>query len=120
MKILIVDDEEDIRLSLKDVLEAQGYQITLAENGKECLTKLRKEKFDLVLMDILMPGMSGTDTFNKIIKDEKLKNTKVILISVINYGIQGREKLSDLGVIDFINKPFNLKSLLSKVKKALS
>ena len=78
-KILLVDDEEHIRLLFKEELEEEGYEIDLASNGFEALDKLRHEGFDLVVLDIKMPGMDGIQTLNEIKKINK--DQHVILCS---------------------------------------
>lgn len=78
-KILLVDDEEHIRLLFKEELEEEGYTIDLASNGFEALDKLRHQDFDLVVLDIKMPGMDGIQTLNEIKKINK--DQHVILCS---------------------------------------
>jgi CheY-like chemotaxis protein len=120
-KIMIVDDEEDIRTSVKTVLEHQGYQVVLAESGDECLQLVEKEKPDLILMDILMPGTSIEDVL------PQLKKSKVIMFSVVTLNEEhvaetGKENPSRQhypNVVDSITKPLDNDVLLSKIKKAL-
>lgn len=78
-RILLVDDEEHIRLLFKEELEEEGYEIDLASNGFEALDKLRNQAFDLVVLDIKMPGMDGIQTLNEIKKIDK--DQHVILCS---------------------------------------
>src|SRR5208283_2899550 len=79
IRILLVDDEEHIRLLFKEELEEEGYLIDLASNGFEALEKLKEQPFDLVLLDIKMPGMDGIQTLNEIKKIDK--DQRVILCS---------------------------------------
>jgi CheY-like chemotaxis protein len=120
-KIMVVDDDEDIRLSVRSILEATGYQVVLARDGDECLRLVKKEKPDLILMDLLMNGTPVKEIL------PKLKNIKVIIFSVI---LLAEKNVSETGdpiprvkdhpnIVDYINKPFELKDLLSKIKKAL-
>lgn len=118
-KILIVDDEEDVRNLFKDVLTEGGYEVDVAADGKECLIKLRKEKFDLILMDMFMPGMSGRETFEKIVNDPVLKDNKVAFLTVADLGEKGKKELEYLGAVDYINKPVENEELLARVKKIL-
>jgi len=78
-KILIVDDEENIRILFKEELEEEGYEIDVASNGYEALEKIKKSPFDLVVLDIKMPGMDGIQTLNEIKKINK--DQHVILCS---------------------------------------
>ncbi len=79
IKILLVDDEEHIRLLFKEELEEEGYAVDLASNGFEALDKLKASPFDLIVLDIKMPGMDGIQTLNEIKKINK--DQRVILCS---------------------------------------
>jgi len=89
-KILIVDDEESIREVVSAVLEPEGYEITLAIDGADCLKKLTKIKPDLILLDMMMPGMSGRETCEKIRANPKTKNLKVAFLTVARFSESGR------------------------------
>ncbi len=78
-KILIVDDEENIRFLFKEELEEEGYQIEMASNGYEAVEKVKSSKYDLVVLDIKMPGMDGIQTLNEI--KNIYKDQPVILCS---------------------------------------
>jgi CheY-like chemotaxis protein len=116
-KILVIDDEADIRLALKALLESEGYEVVEAEGGAVALNILKKQTFDLVISDFFMPDMSGRELIETIRKDTKLKNQKVILLTVATFGKEGTKKLKDLKVSAYIRKPFENKLLLAEVKK---
>jgi CheY-like chemotaxis protein len=78
-KIIIIDDEEDIRLVLKQVLELEGYDVAVAESGKEGLEILKQEGADLVITDVIMPGMDGVSLTREI--REKFRDTRILVIS---------------------------------------
>jgi CheY-like chemotaxis protein len=78
-KILIVDDEEHVRASLKQVLERAGYEVAVAATGNEGLELMQREGADLVITDVIMPGIDGITTARKI--REKFRNTRIIVIS---------------------------------------
>ena len=78
-KILIVDDEEHVRASLKQVLERAGYEVAVAATGNEGLNLMKRERADLVITDVIMPGIDGITTARKI--REKYRNTRIIVIS---------------------------------------
>ena len=79
IRILLVDDEEQLRLIFKEELEEEGYQVDVASNGFEALEKLKASPFDLIVLDIKMPGMDGIQTLNEIKKINK--DQHVILCS---------------------------------------
>jgi CheY-like chemotaxis protein len=78
-KILIVDDEEDVRIALKQVLERAGYEVSVAATGNEGLDLMKREAADLVITDVIMPGIDGITTARKI--REKYRDTRIIVIS---------------------------------------
>ena len=116
-KIMVVDNEPDIVDLTRTVLELGGYTVETAYSGEECLRKLDKEKADLVLLDIMMPGMSGWDVFNRIRK--KLPSIKVAFMSVLEISDKRKETLLSEGLSDYIMKPFDKDTLLNKVDKIL-
>ena len=75
-RILVVDDEEDLVILLKAILQREGYEVIGAYNGKECLNALKRFTPDLIIMDIMMPGMTGVEATEKIRKDPSKKNLK--------------------------------------------
>ena len=117
-KIMVVDNEPDIVDLTRTVLELGGYQVATAYSGEECLRRLEKEKVDLVLLDIMMPGMSGWDVFNRI--NKKSTEIKVAFMSVLEISGKRKQVLLDEGLADYIMKPFDKETLLNRVDKILS
>ncbi|MDK2918641.1 MAG: hypothetical protein PWQ37_1374 [Candidatus Petromonas sp.] len=116
-KILIVDDEKNIRMTLRHCLKEQNYDIDIAINGDEALNKIQNQKFDLVLLDIKMPGLTGMQVL------EKLRNrgNDVNIIMMTAYGtIEKAVEAMKLGAIDFISKPFTPDEIRNIVKDVLS
>jgi len=115
-KILVVDDEDSIRQSLSDVLKDEGFEVMLASNGKESLEMLDSNLPDLVILDIWMPMMDGTEVLKAI--KAKYPALKVIMIS--GHGnIEAAVKAIKLGAYDYIEKPLSLEGVLLTVKRAL-
>lgn len=114
-KILIVDDEAGIRRILRDILELEKYQVTEAANGVEALVKVKKEKFDLIILDIKMPQMDGMDVLDRI--QILIPEVPVIMISGhadIDTAVEAVKK----GAFDFISKPLDLNRLLITIRNA--
>ena len=112
--IMVVDDEEDIRSSVKMILKKEGYSVVTAVSGDDCLKKLEKTKPDLILMDIMMPGTPTRDVVKKI------KNVKISFLSVVRTSEAEKEELlGQKNIVDFIQKPFDIKTLIARVKKIL-
>ncbi len=117
-KILIVDDEPDTVGLVKAILKSKGFSVDTASNGKECLKKLEKNNTMLVLLDIMMPDMSGWEVLKRIKK--KGKNLKVIFVSVVEITPERKDALLKEGLFDYINKPFTKDILIKKVADAIS
>jgi two-component system, response regulator, stage 0 sporulation protein F len=113
-RILLVDDEEHIRLLFKEELEEEGYEIDLASNGFEALDKLRDQTFDLVVLDIKMPGMDGIQTLNEIKKIDK--DQHVILCSA--YG-EFKQDFSSWVSDAYVVKSADTRELKETIKKIL-
>ena len=118
-KIMVVDDEENLIILVKALLEDAGYEVITANNGEECLDKLKRVKPDLILLDMMMPGMSGREVCEKIREKPKTKNIKVAFLTVARFSETGVEVLKKMGVMDYITKPFDNDDLLARVKKLL-
>jgi len=116
-KIMVVDNEADIVDLTRTVLELGGYNVVAALSGEECLRLLEKEKVDLVLLDIMMPGMSGWDVFNRI--NKKSPKIKVAFMSVLEISDKRKQVLIEEGLADYIMKPFDKDTLLDRVDKIL-
>jgi CheY-like chemotaxis protein len=116
-KIMVVDNEPDIVDLTRTVLEIGGYEVVPAYSGEECLKLLEKEQVDLILLDIMMPGMSGWDVFNKVKK--RNYNIKIAFISVLEITEKRKQVLLDEGLSDYIMKPFDKDTLLDKVDEIL-
>lgn len=114
-KILIVDDEKMIRNVVKEYAEFEGYETAEAENGMEAVEMCRKEDFDIIVMDIMMPRLDGYSAVKEI---HKTKQIPVIMLSA-----RGEEydKLFgfEIGVDDYVVKPFSPKELLARIKAVL-
>ncbi len=114
-QILIIDDEANIRKSLADILQDEGFTTDVAENGEQGLEKLRSESIDIVLLDIWMPGLDGIDTLRQIRKE--FPEQMVIMMS--GHGsIETAVKATRLGAFDFIEKPLSLDKVLHSIEQA--
>lgn len=115
-KIMVVDDEDSIRQSLSDVLKDEGFKVMLASNGKESLEMLDSNLPDLVILDIWMPMMDGTE----VLKEIKAKYPALKVIMISGHGnIEAAVKAIKLGAYDYIEKPLSLEGVLLTVKRAL-
>ena len=117
-RILVVDDNEDNRQILIDLLTAAGYEIVAATNGLDAVALATSNLPDLVLMDIQLPGIDGHEATRRIKATPALQ--KVPVIAVTSYALAGDDvKARDAGCDDYVTKPFSPRALLAKVKAHL-
>ncbi|MBA4494024.1 response regulator [Paenactinomyces guangxiensis] len=115
-KVLVVDDQYGIRLLLKEVFSGDHIDIFQAANGKQALEIIRKEKPDLILLDMKMPGMDGLEILRRLRKIDP--GTKVIMMTA--YGeLDMVAEASRLGALSHFTKPFDIEELRSEVMKQL-
>ena len=113
--ILIVDNEEDIRCLLTDILTSEGHKVQSASNGTDALELFNQEEFDLVLTDLGMPVMSGWEVANTI----KKRAPEVIIAVITGFGTQiDQSELDKNGVDIVVNKPFRVQQILNMVDEA--
>ncbi len=113
-KILVVDDESDIRKYLSTLLEQNDYEVVTASDGNEALVVARREKPDLVCLDLSMPNQTGTGFYKKLTRDKELGGTPVIIVS----GLAGRELAVSKPAAVF-DKPIDPEAFLTAVEEAL-
>lgn len=117
--ILIVDDEVQIHTVLGKLLAREGYQVSSAYSAEESYQKIAQAKPDLVILDVMMPKVSGIDVCNKLKADP---DTKDILILILSARDQQADRLEGLthGADDYVSKPFHLRSLVRKIQHMLT
>jgi two-component system response regulator VicR len=117
-RILHVDDEPDTLEVVKTILEKEGYEVDSVLSGKDALKKVELDNYGLLLLDIMMPDMSGWDLFTRI--SEIKKEYKVVFLTVLAISESRLNQLKDHGVIDYIKKPFDRDELVAKINKIVS
>jgi len=117
-KILVADDEAVIRDLFRRILETKGHQVTMAKDGSEALDKIKEEPFDVVFLDIVMPGIGGLKACQTI---EKI-NPEVKIVMMTGYGTEVEEEIGKslkAGAYECLYKPFTIKELLDTLEKVL-
>ena len=114
--ILIVDDDDRIRSLLKDYLTDNEYIVSTAENAEEAKNKLKYFKFDLLILDVMMPGQSGYELTKEIKKKMKIS----IILLTAKGEVENRIKGLELGADDYLSKPFEPKELLLRVRNIIN
>ncbi|MEO0096949.1 MAG: response regulator [candidate division WOR-3 bacterium] len=117
MKILLVDDNFELGFTLKELLELKGFQVEYVEDGFAALDKFKENNFDLVIMDIVMPGIDGIEIFKKM--KEIKKDIKAIFVSAFIED-KRKEELKKMGIKYFVEKPYDFSKIVSKIEEMLS
>ena len=117
-KVLIVDDEYSIRKLMKTVLEDEGYNVLLAENGQQAIETVKKVPPDVILLDLLMPGMDGLEVLKILKNDDGFTHIPIIVVTALR-GLEQMVNAFELGADDFLNKPVNIIELKTRVKAHL-
>ena len=117
-KILIIEDTEFMKKLISDVLKEAGYEVVTASSGEEGLQKVREEKPDLVLLDVVMPGMDGFEVC-RILREDESNNLMPIIMLTAQENEDHKLEGLELGADDYIIKPFNSRELVSRVRNTL-
>ncbi|MCK4496369.1 MAG: response regulator [Candidatus Aminicenantes bacterium] len=118
-KIVVIDDDRITLTMLEMVFSRHGFQVFSAQDGAEGYELVQKEKPDILISDMLLPKIHGTELCKKIKETPELKQTKVILMTAVYKGPSFRFEARDCGADDFIEKPLDMKDLLSRIDKFL-
>jgi two-component system, OmpR family, KDP operon response regulator KdpE len=114
-KILVVDDEPQIRRVMRTTLVARGYVVSTARSGEEALEKVREERFDLILLDMNMPGIGGMEACRTL---RAQSDVPIVILSIRNAEKEKVDAL-DAGADDYVTKPFSMQELLARIRAAL-
>jgi DNA-binding response OmpR family regulator len=118
-KILCIEDEKEMIDLMRLILERRGFDFVGAEGGEEGLDKIRAEKPDLILLDLMMPGVDGWEVYRQLKADQELKATPVIVVTAKAQSIDKVLGLHIARVEDYITKPFGPQELLESINRVL-
>jgi two-component system, OmpR family, alkaline phosphatase synthesis response regulator PhoP len=114
--VLIIEDEKLIIVSTQMVLEAAGFRVESATNGEDGIAKARSQTPDLVLLDIMMPGIDGWETLTRLKRDAATANIPVVIFTAREHS-RGHQKSAEMGAADYFRKPFEPDELIELVEK---
>ena len=116
MKVMVVDDEPDILFLIEKFLEMEGYEVVKIGSGEECLEKVKEIKPDVILLDVMMPGIDGWEVCKRLKEDEETKDIPVILVTV-RTSKESIEKSFEYAKCDaYVGKPIIREELIEKIK----
>ena len=118
-KILIIEDRADTMNLLKFTLEKQNYAVISAENGKRGLNALEKYPIDLVILDIMLPDISGKEILKKIRADKKYSRVKVIVLTAAKISEKEQKEFFNIGAQGFLFKPVQIEVMRNEIRKIL-
>ena len=118
LRILIADDEPNIVISLEYLLQREGYRVLVARDGQEALDTLRAAPPDLVLLDVMLPGVSGFDVCQKIRENPAWNGIRVLMLTAKGRDVEMSKGMA-LGADAYITKPFSTKELLAQIRRQL-
>ena len=116
-KILVVDDDREVRMATRDFLSSKGYEVVVAEGGREALRLLDASPPDVVLLDVAMPDLDGMETLKRIVATHP---TMPVIMVTANADIEITSKVLQLGAADYVPKPFDLDYLDQAITIQLS
>ncbi len=117
-KILIVDDEPNIVVPLQFLMEQNGYQVKIAETGEAAIDLMERFRPDLVLLDIMLPGVNGLEVCQMLREDPELKETKIVLVSALGRDVDMAKGMA-MGADAYITKPFANREIVARVNELL-
>lgn len=118
-KILIADDEQNIVISLEFLMKREGFDVSIAVDGEEAVDRIRSEKPDLVLLDVMMPKKSGFEVCQEVKADASLSAVKILMLTAKGRDTEVAKGLA-LGADAYMTKPFSTKELVEKVRSMLA
>ena len=114
-RVLVVDDDPQIRRAMKATLTSRGYEVSDSRSGEEALDKLRSETYDLVLLDVNMPGIGGIETCGLIRSSSDI----AIIMLTVSSAEKDKVEALDAGADDYVTKPFSMPELLARIRATL-
>jgi two-component system response regulator RegX3 len=115
-KVMVVDDEPDLREMVGILINKEGFETDLAKDGSDFLEKIDSFNPDIVTLDVMMPGLTTSEILKKL--KEKKSNPKIILLTVVRYSEEEKRKIFEMGnIVDYVTKPFELDDFMDAVKK---
>ena len=119
--VMVVEDIPNLLEMIVQMLDANNYKTIKAKDGQECLEKIKEEIPDIILLDIMMPGVTTKEILGAIEKDRRLSKVKIIFLTAIHIAEAEEEGfLAGKQVVDFIEKPFSMRKLIDAITKAIN
>jgi CheY-like chemotaxis protein len=118
-RVLVVDDEPSVRTVLERILRANGFEVTTADGGAKALELAQSESFDLILLDVMMPGVDGQEVCARLKASTSTASIPIIFVSALDDSATRAECMA-LGAVDFITKPVRVADLVERARRAMT
>jgi len=119
MKILIIDDNTTLTTMFSKMLKLSGFESVVANDGKNGLSLIKQEKFDAIMLDLAMAGFSGYDVIDELVKDDSIKNYKIVVLTATTVTQEKLDYLLKQGVKLVLKKPIKLDALVEALKNVI-
>ena len=120
MKVLLIEDNEDISNTLAEYLTLKGYECTISNDGKDGLEKISSKNYDVVLLDLVIPKLSGHQIIGSLEKNGKLRDQKIIVLTATSIDKSEKENLVKRGIHKCLEKPIQLNVLLEAIQSSVN
>jgi len=117
MNIHVVDDNESITQMLKKYFTLLGHACTVSNSGRNALTLIEDQKFDVILLDLAMPEFSGRDIVSHLVKSGKIKNTNIVVLTASSPSMDYEDELKEMGVHSILKKPIDPDSIMNHIQQ---
>jgi DNA-binding response OmpR family regulator len=117
-RVLVVDDEPNIVMSLRYLMEREGFEVEVAADGRAALEALARRPADLVLLDVMLPDLDGYEVCERIRSDHVWRDTRIVMLTAKGRDVE-RDKGLALGADAYVSKPFSTRELVARVKQML-
>lgn len=118
-KILVIDDDEDLRLILRRILEAHGHEVILGEDGLRGLAIAQRQRPDAIVLDVMMPVMDGFEVLDRLLRDDRTRHVPVVMLTALTV-TDARERCEEAGAASFVEKPYDPTDLLTTIERVVA
>jgi two-component system alkaline phosphatase synthesis response regulator PhoP len=118
-RVLIVDDEPNILISVEYLMKREGFEVSVARDGQEALVRVRADRPDLVVLDVMMPKLDGFQVCERLRADPKLAGLRILMLTAKGRAVEMKKGMA-VGADDYMPKPFSTRELVERVKELLA